>query len=146
MPHPARRPRRLPPLSAVALAAALSACATAQPPRDVAPGAATPVAEVFWISRCVSMLREVVGATPSAGMQGLELGIERNRMVQPQQCAPGVLVPGAVITVRITEPVAAPELRDIEFLVTYDTMSGPQTSRHARSVRLLPASAPRPGG
>jgi hypothetical protein len=144
--HPARRPGRLPALGAVALAAALGACATAQPPRDVGPGVATPVAEVFWISRCVSTLREVVGATPGAGMHGLELGVERNRMVQPQQCAPGVLVPGAIITVRMTEPVAAPQLRDIEFLVTYDTLSGPQASRHVRSVRLLPASAPRPGG
>jgi hypothetical protein len=45
----------------------------------------------------------------------------------------------------MTQPVTAPETRDITFVVNYDTMMGPQTSRHTRSIRLLPSAAPRPG-
>lgn len=124
---------------------ALSGCVAAPVPTVgsvvvVPPGELVSLATVYWIRRnpCSSRLNQVEGFSVTSGStQGLDLSLQRGVAATPWQC-PEMTVPGARIVARQTGQVAAAETRNIAFVVTYDTMDGPQTSRHMVQVSLVP--------
>lgn len=127
---------------------ALTACVAApEPPQGgtpltIAPGEVSRAVTVYWIRRnpCSSRLNSVTGASIASGdTEGIEVGIRREAAVTPWQC-PNLTVPGAIITLRQTRPFTTAETRNLSLVVSYDTMDGPQTSRHLVQVNLVPAA------
>lgn len=102
------------------------------------------VANIFyWISRnpCASRLNEVTAMSVVSGnVEGLELPLRRGQTSTPWQC-PQLTVPTAHALVRQIRAFPAPEARTVNIVVTYDTMEGPQTSRHELRRNILPPAS-----
>ena len=104
------------------------------------------ITQVYWIRRspCESRLTEVTGVSPtSSNFEGLELSLVRGQTTAPWQC-PGITVPAAFVVIRQTRNFTAPERREAYYIVSYQTLDGPQSSRHSTVLEISPVATVAP--
>ncbi len=126
-----------------ALALALGGCA-AQPSAPAPPDRATvrvgevaSLGGVYWVNTaagCASQLVAVRSVELASGAEYVALTVVPQR-VRTWQC--GNTVDGAVISARGLRATGDAPV-NVEYLVAYDTVVGPRTSRHVRQVTVTP--------